>query len=152
MAPRSAHEQLSEQVSLGLQGLLEKRVEDPHSVVISQSVIYEDDYVFTVEDVDYYACKFQEDENFEAEGEGDSKDKLLLFSRDQIEQAKANAADLKEMMPKTVALVSMPLDIDKRSIRTDDEVAKECEYVENVMLEMFGPWDFFKMFLISFFR
>lgn len=149
MKHRTAHERLSEQVSLGLKGLLEMQEKEPDSVLISQSVLYYEDYVFTVEGVDYYACKLQKDEE---EDKGDSEGKLLLFSGDQIEQAKANASDFKEMMPKSVALVSMGLDIDLDSIRSEDERAEECEYVESIMLEMFGPMDFLKMFLLSLFK
>lgn len=146
---RSPHDILSEQVSLGLEPLLEQREKDPESVMISQSVVYESDYVITVDEQDYYACEFQEEDS---EDEGSSKDNLLLFSGDQIEQAKANAKELQELMPKTTAFVSMRLNVDLDSIRDEGEVAKECNYVESVMLEMFGPWDFFRMFLLSFFK
>lgn len=111
---------------------------------IVQSVLDERDYVATIDEEDYFVIKYLQEE--------ESTDSFIVLSQSQIDKGLTNAKKLKDLLPKRMVMVSHRLDIGLDKIRQQDDVQREREYVDGLILDLFKPRDFLKMFFLSLFK
>lgn len=111
---------------------------------IVQSVLDERDYVTTVDEEDYFVIKYLQGE--------ESTDSFIVLSQSQIDKGLTNAKKLKDLLPKRMVMVGHRLDLGLDKIRQQDDVQREREYVDGLLLDLFKPRDFLKMFFLSLFK
>lgn len=111
---------------------------------IVQSVLDERDYVATVDEEDYFVIKYLQGE--------ESTDSFIVLSQSQIDKGLTNAKKLKDLLPKRMVMVGHRLDLGLDKIRQQDDVQREREYVDGLLLDLFKPRDFLKMFFLSLFK
>lgn len=111
---------------------------------IVQSVLDERDYVATIDEEDYFVIKYLQEE--------ESTDSFIVLSQSQIDKGLTNAKKLKDLLPKRMVMVSHRLDLGLDKIRQQDDVQREREYVDGLILDLFKPRDFLKMFFLSLFK
>ena len=111
---------------------------------IVQSVLDERDYVATIDEEDYFVIKYLQEE--------ESTDSFIVLSQSQIDKGLTNAKKLKDLLPKRMVMVSHRLDIGLDKIRQQDDVQREREYVDGLILDLFKPRDLLKMFFLSLFK
>lgn len=142
MTPRSTLERLSSELSEALGRFLEDE-----KTIISQSVIHEEDFAVSIDGEDYFLAKFSPTDSKDS-----SDGEMILIPASYIEKSKALALKHKSLLPGSTVLVSHRLDLSLDNIKDMDDLQKEREDIDGLLLDTFSPMDFLRMFVLSLFK